>query len=148
MTHAGLANLIRDARGATAVEFAIIAPAFLTVLLGLMDQGYNLYAASLLEGAVHKAGRDSTIEGAEGRGLAEFLVRAGLLPRLKLVEATIEAARDAGIAVTVPFTARKEEAARLLRLGCREFRGPLLANPMPLAALTALILAPARPKAG
>jgi EAL domain-containing protein (putative c-di-GMP-specific phosphodiesterase class I) len=68
--------------------------------------------------------------------------------RLKLVEATIEAARDAGLAVTVPFTARKEEAARLLRLGCREFRGPLLANPMPLGALTALILAPARPKAG
>lgn len=70
MTHAGLANLIRDARGATAVEFAIIAPTFLMVLLGLMDQGYNLYAASLLEGAVHKAGRDSTIEGADARGLA------------------------------------------------------------------------------
>ena len=68
--------------------------------------------------------------------------------RLKLVEATIEVARDAGMAVTVPFTARKEEAARLLKLGCREFRGPLLANPMPLSALTALILAPARPKAG
>lgn len=70
MTRAGFAHLIRDARGATAVEFAIIAPTFLMLLLGLMDQGYNLYAESLLEGAVHKAGRDSTIEGAEGRGLA------------------------------------------------------------------------------
>lgn len=90
------------------------------------------------------------------QGLADRIVLARSLvegidvdpARLKLVEATIEAARDAGLAVTVPFTARKEEAARLLRLGCREFRGPLLANPMPLAALTALILAPARPKAG
>ena len=70
MTGAGLAKLLRDARGATAVEFAIIAPTFLMVLLGLMDQGYNIYAATLLEGAVHKAGRDSTIEGAESRGLA------------------------------------------------------------------------------
>jgi EAL domain-containing protein (putative c-di-GMP-specific phosphodiesterase class I)/sensor domain CHASE-containing protein len=64
---------------------------------------------------------------------------------LKLVEATIEAAREVGCAVTVPFVAQKAEAAKLLRLGCREFRGPLLASPMPLAALTALILAPARP---
>jgi EAL domain-containing protein (putative c-di-GMP-specific phosphodiesterase class I) len=66
--------------------------------------------------------------------------------RLKLIEATIEAARSAGMAVTVTNVQRKEEAARLLRLGCREFRGPLLARPMPIAALTALILAPARPQ--
>lgn len=63
-------RLVRDVRGGAAIEFAIIAPALLTVLLGLMDIGYNLYAATLLEGAMHKAGRDSTIEGAESRGLA------------------------------------------------------------------------------
>lgn len=66
--------------------------------------------------------------------------------RLKLVEATIEAARSASFAVTVPGIERKEEAARLLRLGCREFRGNLLAKPMSLAALTSLILAPAKPQ--
>ena len=66
--------------------------------------------------------------------------------RLKLIEATIEAARSASMAVTVTNVQRKEEAARLLRLGCREFRGPLLARPMPIAALTALILAPAKPQ--
>lgn len=63
-------RLRRDTRGASAVEFAIIAPALLTVLLGLMDLSYNLYANTLLEGAIHEAGRDSTIEGAEARGLA------------------------------------------------------------------------------
>ena len=63
-------RLRRDARGATAVEFAAIAPALLLVVLGLMDLGYNIYATSLLEGAVHKAGREATIEGAETRGLA------------------------------------------------------------------------------
>jgi EAL domain-containing protein (putative c-di-GMP-specific phosphodiesterase class I)/sensor domain CHASE-containing protein len=66
--------------------------------------------------------------------------------RLKLIETTIETARSASFAITVPNVQRKEEAAKLLRLGCREFRGPLLAKPMPIAALTALILAPAKPQ--
>jgi EAL domain-containing protein (putative c-di-GMP-specific phosphodiesterase class I) len=66
--------------------------------------------------------------------------------RFKLIETTIEAARSASFAITVPNVQRKEEAAKFLRLGCREFRGPLLAPPMPIAALTALILAPAKPQ--
>ena len=65
-----LRRLPRDTRGATAVEFAAIAPAMLMVVLGLMDLGYGVYANALLEGAVQQAGRDSTIEGAETRGLA------------------------------------------------------------------------------
>lgn len=66
--------------------------------------------------------------------------------RFKLIETTIDVARSGSLAVTVPNVQRKEEAAKLLRLGCREFRGPLLARPMPIAALTALILAPAKPQ--
>jgi EAL domain-containing protein (putative c-di-GMP-specific phosphodiesterase class I)/sensor domain CHASE-containing protein len=66
--------------------------------------------------------------------------------RMKLAEATVEAARSVSFAVTVPGIERKEEAAKLLRLGCREFRGPLLAKPMSAAALTSLILAPAKPQ--
>ena len=65
-----LRRLPRDTRGATAVEFAAIAPAMLMVVLGLMDLGYGVYANALLEGAVQQAGRDSTLEGAETRGLA------------------------------------------------------------------------------
>jgi Flp pilus assembly protein TadG len=65
-----LAGLARDTRGVTAVEFAIIAPALLIILLGTFDIGYNLYAASVLEGATQKAARDSTIEGAETKGVA------------------------------------------------------------------------------
>jgi hypothetical protein len=59
-----------DAAGATAIEFAAIAPALLMVILGLMDLSYNIYATTLLEGAIQAAGRDSTIEGAETRGLS------------------------------------------------------------------------------
>ena len=65
-----IAGMRRDSRGATAVEFAAIAPALLMVLLGVMDLGYNLYAATLLEGAIQNAARASTIEGAEGRTLS------------------------------------------------------------------------------
>lgn len=66
---AAIARLPRDTRGATAVEFAAIAPCLLMVLLGVMDLSYNLYASTLLEGALQRAARDSTIEGAEGRQL-------------------------------------------------------------------------------
>ena len=60
----------RDERGVTATEFALIAPALLMVLLGVFDTGYNLYTAAVLDGAAQKAARDSTIEGAETKGLA------------------------------------------------------------------------------
>lgn len=58
--------LAADLDGAAAVEFALIAPALIMVLLGLMDLGYNLYTGTLLEGAIQKAARDATIEGAAG----------------------------------------------------------------------------------
>ena len=65
--------------------------------------------------------------------------------RHKLLEVTVETARAASFSITVPNVQRKEEAAKFLRLGCREFRGSLLAPPMAIAGLTALILAPAQP---
>jgi EAL domain-containing protein (putative c-di-GMP-specific phosphodiesterase class I) len=67
--------------------------------------------------------------------------------RSALLETTVAVARAAGWSVTVPFVARKEEATKLLRLGCRQFQGPLFAPPMPIAALTALILNPAAKQA-
>lgn len=62
--------LARDERGVTVVEFALIAPALMTILLGVFDVGYNLYTASVLDGAAQKAARDSSLEGAETKGLA------------------------------------------------------------------------------
>lgn len=63
------------------------------------------------------------------------------------IAACIDAARIANLAVTVPGLERKEQAVRLLRMGCREFQGNLLARPMPLGALTQLVLAPPKPDA-
>lgn len=52
----------QDKRGVTAVEFGLIAPTFLILLLGVFDLGYTVYARAILDGAVQKAGRDSALE--------------------------------------------------------------------------------------
>jgi Flp pilus assembly pilin Flp len=62
------ARLARDTRGAAAIEFALCAPVMLIGMMGVFDLGHNMYAASVIQGAVQKAARDSTIEGAEDRG--------------------------------------------------------------------------------
>jgi Flp pilus assembly pilin Flp len=53
-----------DDSGAAAVEFALIAPFLLLGLLGMFDLSYNMYTSTLLQGAIQKTARDSTIEGA------------------------------------------------------------------------------------
>lgn len=59
-----LSRLARDEGGATLVEFAMIAPVFFMALIGMFDICYNIYAASMVQGAIQKAARDSTIESA------------------------------------------------------------------------------------
>jgi Flp pilus assembly pilin Flp len=55
--------LVRDARGTTAVEFALVAPVMLMTIMGLFDMGHAQYTRALLEGAIDKASRAATIEG-------------------------------------------------------------------------------------
>lgn len=58
-----LRRLLRDRRGATLIEFAIVTPVMVLIMMGLGDLLYQMYAQSLLNGAVQKAARDSGIEG-------------------------------------------------------------------------------------
>jgi Flp pilus assembly protein TadG len=60
-------RLLRDNRATSTVEFALIAPALLLTLAGLFEYSHNIYTRTMLEGAIQKAARDSTIEGAVGR---------------------------------------------------------------------------------
>lgn len=60
-------SLRSDIRGATIVEFAIILPVFLTLIMGFGELSYQAYVKAVLTGAMQKAGRDSTIQGAEAR---------------------------------------------------------------------------------
>lgn len=63
MRHARtIRKLGADVRGVTAVEFAIISPVLFAMLMGFLDLGYNMWARSVLYGAVQKAGRDSSLE--------------------------------------------------------------------------------------
>lgn len=56
--------LLRDRRAVSTVEFALVAPVLLLTLFGIFDLGYTSYIDAQLEGAIQKAARDSTIEGA------------------------------------------------------------------------------------
>ncbi len=47
----------RDRRGATAVEFALVAPVLVTLLLGTFEYALLLFASSALENAVAEAAR-------------------------------------------------------------------------------------------
>jgi len=55
----------REEGGSAAIEFALVAPVFLTMLIGTFDMGQMVYAKSILNGAVEHAARESSIQGAD-----------------------------------------------------------------------------------
>lgn len=55
-----------DKRGATLVEFAIVAPVMLTLLLGGLELGHTMYVRAILRGQVEKAARDLSLESSSG----------------------------------------------------------------------------------
>lgn len=55
-------NFGRHQRGVAAIEFAITAPLFLLLLMGIFDFSWQFYAKQVLQGAVAKAARDATLE--------------------------------------------------------------------------------------
>ena len=57
-----LRHLAKDTRGATIIEFAIVVPVMLLLIMGLGDLAYQAYMQAVLTGAVQKAGRDGTIQ--------------------------------------------------------------------------------------
>ncbi|HEX8415310.1 MAG TPA: TadE/TadG family type IV pilus assembly protein [Sphingomicrobium sp.] len=58
------APLLRDERGATAIEFAILAPVLCLFMTGIFDVAHTLYTRSVLQGVVQKTARDATLEDA------------------------------------------------------------------------------------
>ena len=56
-------RLRRDESAVTIVEFAMVAPVMLLLLLGFFDLGYRAYASSVLQGALHDAARMATVGG-------------------------------------------------------------------------------------
>lgn len=55
-------RLAHDDTGVTIVEFALTAPVFLMMLIGMLDVGQMIYGQTLLNGAVEAAARSSSLE--------------------------------------------------------------------------------------
>ncbi|MDE8651296.1 TadE/TadG family type IV pilus assembly protein [Novosphingobium album (ex Liu et al. 2023)] len=68
-----LAALARDTRGVAAVEFALVAPVFLVLMLGAFNVGQMVYGRSLLSGAVEKAARSAALETADTTAADEMV---------------------------------------------------------------------------
>lgn len=64
IVRAVLRNLRRDREGVTLVEFAIVGPVLILMLMGLFDIAHTQYTSAVLYGAVQKAARDYTLESA------------------------------------------------------------------------------------
>jgi Flp pilus assembly protein TadG len=62
--------LRRDQRGATILEFGLIAPSLMLMLIGALDIGHTLYMQGVLQGTVQKAARDGTLESSAGASSA------------------------------------------------------------------------------
>jgi len=58
------ASLRQDTSGASLVEFALVIPTFLLLVMGICDIAYQAYVQAVLTGAVQKAGRDGTVQNA------------------------------------------------------------------------------------
>lgn len=55
-------QLATDSDGVTIVEFAIVGPILMLMIMGLFDMAHTQYTSSVLFGALQKAGRDLTLE--------------------------------------------------------------------------------------
>lgn len=64
------------------VEFALIAPVLILLLMGVFDLAYSLYVDSMLQGSIQQAGRNSSIEGASTTAMDQIVTDAvhGIVP--------------------------------------------------------------------
>ncbi|BDI60845.1 TadE/TadG family type IV pilus assembly protein [Qipengyuania nanhaisediminis] len=82
-----LARRIRgNEDGMTVVEFALIAPTFLLLMMGTFDMGHMVYANAVLNGAVQTAARDASLEGGDTKAADDMVMDRidGIMPGVKL----------------------------------------------------------------
>lgn len=70
MSRALFKRLAADTKGLTIIEFALIAPTLLVLMMGTFDLGFRAYVTSVLQGEVQKAARDATLETGSAAGTA------------------------------------------------------------------------------
>lgn len=55
-------RLLHDRAGMSVVEFGLIAPVLMVLLMGALDLGHTLYMQAVVQGALQKAARDASLE--------------------------------------------------------------------------------------
>lgn len=58
-------DLASNNSGVTAIEFGLIAPVFISLMLGVFNLGQMVYGQAILNGAVQEVGRSGALEGAD-----------------------------------------------------------------------------------
>lgn len=89
MTRALFRRLRREDRGISAVEFALIAPIFLLLVMGGLEIGHTMYVNAILVGQMQKAARDMSLEGASvtaQQGVVENSVRDAVHKLMKTAD--------------------------------------------------------------
>ena len=79
-----IARLAADRRGAALIEFVLIAPVMLLLLMGLFDLCYRSYAQSILNGAVQSAGRRATLEG-NASGTSTAAIDSAVVAQVRVI---------------------------------------------------------------
>lgn len=74
-----------DSSGISAVEFGVLAPVFITMLLGVLDLGHMMYGKSVLNGAVQEASRSASLETGD-TATADALIADRIAPVLRQAE--------------------------------------------------------------
>jgi Flp pilus assembly protein TadG len=80
MSRATLRRLVRDARGATVVEFAIITIPLTILMCGLFDLGYRQYVSVQLQDALDQAARQVTVGTSMTTAKLNQIVKAKIIP--------------------------------------------------------------------
>jgi Flp pilus assembly protein TadG len=98
---------VGDERGAVAVEFALIFPVLVLLLVGIIEFGTMFNAQLLVQGAAREGAREMAVSGSVADAQAAALgVAPGLAPALTSADVTVSATTctdGADITVTVHY---------------------------------------------
>lgn len=79
-----MARLVRDQAGAALAEFAVVAPVFLTVMMGTFDVAHTMYVRSVMQGAVYKAARETALKAGQ-KELQQITIDNELKDQIRLL---------------------------------------------------------------
>jgi len=97
-------RLISDPNGASIMEFGLIAPVVMIMMLGTMDIGHSYFVRATLDGAIQTAARSSSLEGAVSLTAQEQV-------DLRVKESILALAPDATISSTRRYYKTFSDAA-------------------------------------